>query len=129
MSWSGSLYAKGRNRIVFTTLKIALLAPIPSISAKIATIVNAGLFKRTLTPYLTSCISVSMDYLLMVCGPARSSYNHRIKLTLPGTPEIGNRSPFSASIHSEAPPSGRHLRRGAQEYNKQEETRLKEAPQ
>src|SRR5437870_5260015 len=42
-----------------TTLKIALLAPIPSASARTATAVNPGLLTRPRTPKRTSCQIVS----------------------------------------------------------------------
>jgi hypothetical protein len=37
----------GRNRTVFTTLKMAVFAPIPKASTAIAAMVNPRLFRRT----------------------------------------------------------------------------------
>ena len=45
---SGSAYGRGFNSTPLTTLKMALLAPIPRASVSTATSVNAGLLKSRL---------------------------------------------------------------------------------
>ena len=47
---SGSLNGSGRSRTLLTTLKIAVLAPIPSASVKTAIAVNPGRFAKILQP-------------------------------------------------------------------------------
>ena len=42
---SGSFTARGRNNTAFTTLKIAVFAPMPSASVSTAIAVNAGLLR------------------------------------------------------------------------------------
>ena len=42
----GSLYGSGRMRTALTTLKIAVVAPMPSARTRTATKVNAGFLRR-----------------------------------------------------------------------------------
>ena len=49
-SWSGFLKGSGRNKTAFTTLKIALLAPMPRARALTATTVNPGFFRSVRRP-------------------------------------------------------------------------------
>lgn len=46
----GSAYGSGRSMTAFTTLKIAVLAPMPSASVMSAVIAKPGLFRRVRTP-------------------------------------------------------------------------------
>ena len=54
---SGSGYGSGFRRTPSTKLKMALLAPMPSASVRMATTAKPGAFKRPRMPYRTSCTS------------------------------------------------------------------------
>jgi hypothetical protein len=45
----------GLNRTAFTTLKIAVLAPIPKVRTASAEIVNPGLLRSTRAAYMRDC--------------------------------------------------------------------------
>jgi uncharacterized membrane protein YdcZ (DUF606 family) len=51
--------------MVFTTLKIAVLAPMPSANTNIATTANPGLLRKTRSPYLKSWISFVIGISLL----------------------------------------------------------------
>src|ERR1700722_21024482 len=51
----GSLYGSGRSSTAVTTLKIALLAPIPSARTMIAPSANPGFLRSTRNAYFRSC--------------------------------------------------------------------------
>src|SRR2546423_2164503 len=51
---SGSRNGSGRKRMLWTKLKIAVFAPMPSASVATATSVNAGCFNRIRAPYRRS---------------------------------------------------------------------------
>src|SRR5262245_12573060 len=57
---SGSRYGSGRSSTASMTLKIAVVAPIPSARVRSATVVNPGLRRSVRTPYVMSCQSVVM---------------------------------------------------------------------
>jgi hypothetical protein len=61
-SWKG----RGRNNSAFTTEKMAVFAPIPSASVKIAMAVKPGLFASIRIPYFRSCQNVSMNLPLKI---------------------------------------------------------------
>jgi hypothetical protein len=48
-SFSGSLYGNGRSTTAYTTLKIAVVAPIPSARQRTAAAVNPGFLRRMRT--------------------------------------------------------------------------------
>ena len=50
ISRSGSGYASGRSSTPFTTLKMAVFAPMPSASASIATAVKPGFLRSVRNP-------------------------------------------------------------------------------
>ena len=52
----GSVTASGRMTTASSTVKTAVVAPMPSASDSKATAVNAGLARRTRTAYRRSCI-------------------------------------------------------------------------
>jgi hypothetical protein len=51
----------GRSNSAFTTLKIALLAPIPGARVSVATSVKPGVFASARAAYRKSCPSIAMD--------------------------------------------------------------------
>ncbi len=51
-------YGNGLNSTPLTTEKIDVFVPMPSASARIATIVKPGLLMKILAPYFRSCQSV-----------------------------------------------------------------------
>ena len=55
---SGSEYGSGCKSTPLTTLKIAVFAPMPSASVRIATAVKPGFFASILIPYRKSCSNV-----------------------------------------------------------------------
>jgi hypothetical protein len=57
-SRSGSGYGSGFRRSAFTTLKIAVLAPMPMASEATITSVNAGLRFKVRSAYRKSCMKV-----------------------------------------------------------------------
>ena len=61
MIWLGCGYGNGSNRMGFTALKIAVLAPMPSARVSVATIVKVGCFSSIREPYCRSCHKVSID--------------------------------------------------------------------
>ncbi len=54
---AGSAKGRGRRRIPSTTLKIAVFAPMPSASVRMATTVNAGARSSVRQAKVTSCLS------------------------------------------------------------------------
>ncbi len=65
-SRSASGYGRGRRRIALITLKIAVLAPMPSARVRTATRVKAGVRRRARVPKRTSRHSSSIVVLLVV---------------------------------------------------------------
>ena len=63
VSRPASLYGSGRSSTAFTTLKMAVLAPMPSASASTATAVNPGFLASTRPAKRTSCHRFPIDYL------------------------------------------------------------------
>src|SRR6516164_490159 len=61
-SRSGSGKVKGLNRVALITLKIVVLAPMPSASVSTATTVRPRFFISIRMPYRRSCRSVVMDH-------------------------------------------------------------------
>src|SRR5580693_5533620 len=57
----GSLYGSDCNNTVLITLKIAVFAPMPRASVKIATTVNPGFFLSTRKANFTSCHKVCIS--------------------------------------------------------------------
>jgi hypothetical protein len=57
---SGILIREGPQQIASTTLKMAVLAPMPSASASTATVVNAGDFRKSRNAYFRSCTRVDI---------------------------------------------------------------------
>jgi YD repeat-containing protein len=57
---SGSRNGSGRSRVASTTVKIAVVAPTPRASVRIATALNAGWRRSRRVAYRRSCRSVSM---------------------------------------------------------------------
>src|SRR5215208_576205 len=77
MSRSGSGYPSGFSTTPFTTLKIALFAPIPSASVSSATIVNPGVRSRPRSAYLRS---VRMEVMRRGLGSkARTPDAYRVR--------------------------------------------------
>src|SRR5260370_16209430 len=68
---SGSGKGSGRSSTPYTTVNIAVFAPIPSASVKTATTVNPGLFASTRIPKRRSCQMVLISYLPALCSDAR----------------------------------------------------------
>src|SRR6185503_19592129 len=62
----GSGNGKGRSSTAFTTLKIAVLAPIPSASAIVATMLTLGDFSNMRSPNRMSCIKLFIIPTLFV---------------------------------------------------------------
>src|SRR5208282_5715822 len=60
----GSGNGSGRKSTPLTTVKIAVLAPIPSARVKMATAAKPAFLMRTRTPYLKSCHKVRIRLLL-----------------------------------------------------------------
>ena len=60
----GSENGSGRNSTPFTTVKIAVFAPIPRPSVTMATAANPAFFVRTRSPYLKSRHKVCIRLLL-----------------------------------------------------------------
>src|SRR5262249_46377218 len=85
-SRSGFAYGSGRNSTALTTLKIAVVAPIPSPMVAIAVTVKAGLFLsvRTANARSREIICGVRGGLLGAerkCGGRESSLDHRIGRT------------------------------------------------
>src|SRR5271156_1950239 len=59
---SGCARARGRRRTAFTTEKIAVLAPIPRASVRIATRVKPGDFRNIRNAYFKSCVIAPPDF-------------------------------------------------------------------
>src|SRR3989442_11352396 len=73
--WSGSGKGSGRSSTPYTTVKIAVLAPMPSARVNTATDVNPGLFASIRAAYRRSCQMVLIPYL-----PALRSYARFLRL-------------------------------------------------
>jgi hypothetical protein len=56
-----SAKGNGRSKKALTTLKIAVLAPMPSASVNMATMLKPGLRRNNRTPYRRSCVRRSKD--------------------------------------------------------------------
>src|SRR6266566_1166707 len=68
---SGSGKGNGRSSTPYTTVKIAVLAPIPRASVRTATAVNPGFFASIRKAYRMSCQSVAMLRLPALRSDAR----------------------------------------------------------
>src|SRR5882762_2519758 len=68
---SGSGKGNGRSSTPYTTVKIAVLAPMPRASVKTATAVNPGFFASIRKAYRMSCQSVPMLRLPALRSDAR----------------------------------------------------------
>src|SRR6267142_2150360 len=62
MSCSGYAYGSGCNSTAFTTVKIPVVAPIPSVRHRTAAVVNPRFLRIIRTANWTSCHSVSIGY-------------------------------------------------------------------
>src|SRR5947209_3574671 len=62
-SRADSAYGSGRRSTAFTTLKMAVVAPIPSPKHRTAAVVKPGFFARRRTPYLRFCAVTLMTSL------------------------------------------------------------------
>jgi len=71
---AGSRYGMGRSTTAFTTLKMAVLAPMPSASVRMATAAKPGERQSTRRPHRTSCASSSMARWTQIT----KSPNHQI---------------------------------------------------
>ena len=91
-SRSGSLKGRGFNRTPFTTLKMALLAPIPTASVVTATIVNNGVLTNLRVTYrnwvLKDCIPCLSTKRFEPAVPAAGPQTHQD--LRPGRGPIGN---------------------------------------
>ena len=92
VSRSGWSYGNGRNRTVFTTLKIAVVAPIPSASVRIAVSANAGFLRSVRPANARSLANVCMaipsrnhssgaSAIAPICG-CDSRFRHRTVISL-----------------------------------------------
>src|SRR5215469_9995281 len=78
----------GRSRSVFTTLKIAVFAPIPRARVIMATMAKPGLWHRVRTPYRTSCQKVSIAHLDATCAQGGKSHASRLSSEVKGQDQL-----------------------------------------
>src|SRR5215475_8495869 len=93
MSWPGDRYGKARSSTVFTTLKIAVLAPMPRASVTRTIAVKAGVFARRRALYRMSRRRTSMARGSWVRGEDHYGGDPPWDLTGPYTETL--RSPWS----------------------------------
>ena len=112
-SWPGSLYGSGRSSTALTTLKIAVVAPMPRASVMSAVSVNAGLLRSVRTPKAKSFSQVSTRFS-----------------RIPNRTRIPNRRPqkgWPQSGHQTCRRTGRVSRGGISDWTTELQMRLSES--